>query len=167
MLDARLDGRVQSSLTFSDLHPPEGTCTSAKPHPERLLKALENAAWDTQPQKKFLPSDASCEQAHRLIILSGPIDVSLERLEPNRVTSRKLFDSVREDVLEEETPSVQGKAQESLIESDHKKITVTWFRDGIEGGHFVAVTDESFEGTLSANVKKTTSNLDPRYSLEK
>lgn len=72
------------------------------------LKALENAAWDTQPQKKFLPSDASCEQAHRLIILSGPIDVSLERLEPNRVTSRKLFDSVREDVLEEETPSVQG-----------------------------------------------------------
>ncbi len=51
------------------------------------LKALEDAPWDIQPLKNFLPSDASCEQAHRLIILSGPIGVSLERLEtrPNDV----------------------------------------------------------------------------------
>ncbi|KAK0446524.1 uncharacterized protein EV420DRAFT_1647957 [Desarmillaria tabescens] len=156
------------------------------------LKAFKDLRRTSQPLQDFLPMDASCRQAHRLINLSGPIDDSLERLEtkPHDMVSRcrrlgkigcfgwknvlgaggwdwalslPLVDAGRLLLVGER---MEGSLHPSRIEAELKTVTATWFRTGMRVGHFVVLTDGVFEGTLSANVKKMTSIVD-RTTMDK
>ncbi len=61
---------------------------------------------------------------------------------------------------------IEGSLSAPRVEAELRKVTATWFRTGMRVGHFVVFTDERFEGTLSAKVRKMTSVVD-RMTMDK